>query len=229
MTEHMQEQARTASNLANANTIGYKRDRMFAETLEEWIDAEEAPQSLRSRAQAADFAPGALEETGNPLDVALKDEGLFVVTDEATGAATYTRAGRFVLDADGLLRSPDGGLVDGVNGPIQIPENTAEIAIRTNGEVSADGQAVGQIRVVWFDNPAALQRTDGAGFEAAGQEPIDLDAPTVVQGFVETSNVNPIHEMTEMITHFRLFESQQRLQTTQDGILSRVSRELGRF
>lgn len=228
MTEQIRQQERTANNLANAGTVGYKRDRMFTEVLNEYLDAEEAPRSVRSSVQGADLTMGPLEQTGNPLDVALGDEGFFVTTDEATGAERYTRAGRFTLDAEGLLRTPDGLTVQGDGGPIEIPAGS-HVEIRRSGEIFADGQLVDRLRVVRFENPLALQRIDGAAFVAPGQAPEDVEAPVVLQGTVEGSNADPIREMTQMITHHRLFESQQKLLQSQDGVLSAVTRDLGKF
>ena len=74
-----------------------------------------------------------------------------------------------------------------------------------------------------------LRRLDDAAFDAGEMEAIDLDTRSVVQGSVEGSNVNPISEMTDMIAHFRLFESQQKLLQTTDQILGHVTRELGKF
>lgn len=222
------EQERTASNLANAGTTGYKRDRMFTEVLNERLDAEGAPRSDRLITQGADFVQGALTATGNPLDVALADEGFFVVTG-ADGAVRYTRAGRFITGADGQVQTPEGWTVDGADGPLQIPADGGTVQIARDGSVSVDGQAVGKLRVVRFADAGALQRDEGATFLAPGQEPEPMETPNVVQGHIEESNVDPVAEMTDMIEQFRLFESQQKVLQTTDQILSRVTRDLGRF
>lgn len=229
MTAMIREQERIANNLANANTIGYKHDRTFTTALEEYLDVEGAPQSERITEQSASLEQGAFESTGNPLDVAIENDGFFVLSDEATGAARYTRAGRFTLDGQGLLRDPRGYLVEGNGGPIQLPRDAREITIQSDGTIDADGQRVGQLRLVRFDDSAALQRLDGAAFSAEGLEPLDVEEPSVRQGLLETSNVDPLSEMSEMITHFRLFESQQKMLQTQDQILGHVTRELGKF
>lgn len=222
-------QERTATNLANANTVGYKADRSFVQALNERLDAEGGPTTDLLVSQWADMRAGAVEETGNPLDLALGGDGFFVVTDEANGGSRYTRAGRFTVDAEGLLRTPAGLLVDGQDGPIQIPPRTSEVHISSNGDVRADGQLVGSIQVVRFANPLGLERADGSTFLAGGMIPEEVDAPDIKQGFVEMSNVDPISEMSNMIQHFRLFESQQRLLQTTDQVLGQVTSELGKF
>jgi flagellar basal-body rod protein FlgF len=229
MHQANQQQERTANNLANANTIGYRRDRLFVTALNERLDIEGAPTSDRLTEQAADTSAGQLEETGNPLDVALRGEGLFEVMDEATGAMRYTRAGRFTADAEGTLRTPGGLVVQGDAGPLQLPPNAGTVEIDDAGRISADGQPVGQLRVVTFADASRLQRLDGATFAPGDAVPQDAQAPGVIQGSVERANVNPIREMTEMIEQFRLFEGQQKQIQTVDGLLGQLVRDTGRF
>ncbi len=229
MHQSTQRQERTANNLANANTIGYRRDRLFVTALNERLDIEGAPTSDRLTEQGADTSHGQLEETGNPLDVALRGDGLFEVMDEATGALRYTRAGRFTPGEDGTLRTPGGLAVQGVDGPIQLPPNAGTIEIDDNGRIAVDGQPAGQLRVVSFDDPARLQRLDGATFAAGNVVPVDAEVPGVIQGSVERANVNPVREMTEMIEQFRLFEGQQKQIQTVDALLGQLVRDTGKF
>lgn len=228
MTELTRQQERVAGNLANAATPGYRRDRLFVEVLESWQDAEGAPRSSRRPTQWADLATAPVEATGNPLDVAIEGEGFFVLSDEATGVLRYSRAGRFVLDADGLLRTPDGLLVEGEGGPVALPP-AAGLTITAGGDVQAGGQTVARLRLVTFEDPLALRRTAGAAFEAPGQEPIDVERPRLRQGFLEGSNVNPVDELVDMIEAARLYEAQQKHLQTADQLLGEVTRDLGRF
>ncbi len=228
MVAMARQQERIANNLANASTIGYKRDRVFVEALNERIDAEGAPRSDRFPEQWADMESTGFRSTGNPLDVALQGDGFFVVTD-AEGNERYTRAGQFILDNDRTLRTPSGLTVQGEGGPIQVPNRGGTIEITQDGRLQMDGRTFGRLRVVRFDNPMLLERAEGATFAAPTTLPIDMDNPTVLQGQLETSNVNPITSMTEMITHFRLFETQQRMMRTSDQLLGRVSQNLGTF
>ena len=229
MTQMVREQERTSNNLANAGTLGYKRDRTFTEALNERLDAEAAPRSDRFARQWADLEQGAVEKTGNPLDLALNGGGFFVVRDEATGAERYTRAGRFLLDEGGTLRTPAGLAVEGESGPIQVPPTSGPVEISETGEVRAGRETVGRLRVVDFENPMQLQRLDGSMFVANGARPADAEGVAVMQGYVETSNVDPIGEMTDMITQFRLFESQQKALHTTDQVLGAITRDLAKF
>jgi flagellar basal-body rod protein FlgF len=223
------QQERTANNLANANTIGYKRDRMFTEVLNEHLDNEGAPQSQQLISQWAALDQGSMEATGNPLDLAISGEGFFVLLDDATGTERYTRAGRFTVDEEGTLRDPLGFTVDGTVGPIQIPRNASTIEISRTGEIRSAGELIGQLRIVGFEQPLQLRRLEGAAFAAAGMEPVDLDNPAVLQGYVENSNVDAIGEMTEMITHFRIYEAHQKLLQAHDQVLGQVTQNLGKF
>ena len=224
------QQERVANNLANANTTGYKRDRLFTAALNERLDAEGAPRSDRRFTQGSDFSTGALEETGNPLDMALGGEGFFVTQDAATGAARYTRAGHFVVGQDGTLRTPGGHAVQGQDGPIEIPMNAGgTVEVSRSGDISVAGRRVGALRVVRFENPQQLERVDQAAFLADGAAPQDVEAPVVLQGKLEMSNVDAVSEMTDMIEHFRLFESQQKVLRTTDSVLSRATQDLGQL
>ena len=222
-------QDRVANNLANVNTVGYRRDRTFAAALEERLDAEGAPVSTRVGGQWTERTAGALEQTGAPLDVALEGEGFFRV-QSATGQARLTRAGQFVLAADGTVRTPAGDLTllcdDGA--PLTLPPSGGEILITTSGEVSVGGTPVGRIGVADVADARDLVRLDGATFDAAGVAVRPAEA-RVRQGFVEASNVNAVTEMADLIEHVRLFESQQKSLQTTDSVLGAVTRDLGAF
>ncbi len=225
----IRQQERVANNLANVNTVGYKRIRTFTQALDEYLDEEGAPRSERRSTQWADLGQGPLESTGNPLDVAIEGEGFFVFSDDDTGALAYTRAGRLTLDAEGALRDLAGRSVEGEGGPIQLLPSGGPIEISKNGEIRQGGQVVGTLRVVIFENPEQLQRLSGAAFDAAGIEPETAENPVVLQGFVEASNVDAVREMADMIVFYRQFESQQKMMQTTDQILGAVTRDLGKF
>jgi len=223
MHQMVREQERTANNLANANTVGFKRSRTFTEVLTEKIDAEQAPRSDRRTAFWDDLTQGELDKTDNPLDVALSGEGFFVLTDETTDTTRFTRAGLFALDSEGRLRNAMGWAVEGESGPIQVPDGAGPIEIALNGEISAGGQTFGKLRVVTFETPEQLQRMDGSTFGAGNQDPLPAETAK------EMSNVNTIDEMTSMIQQHRLFESQHRALRTTDDVLSTIVRDLGKF
>ncbi len=229
MTGHVRQVERIANNLANANTVGFRKDRAFVEVLTEGLDAENAPYSTRRMDQWADQEQGSLNQTGNPLDVAISGEGFFVLSDPDTGDTRYTRAGHFLTDDEGNLRAPNGLLVEGLGGPIALPIEGGTIDILRNGDIMVDDQLVDTLRIVGFDAPETLQRIDASSFVANGIEPQDIEEPTVAQGHLEQSNVDPVQAMAELIAHSRLFEAQQKTLTTVDSTLERASRDLSRF
>jgi flagellar hook-basal body protein len=120
MTRLGNEQERTANNLANANTVGYRRDRTFVSALNERLDIEGAPRTDRMTVQFADDRLGAIEATGNPLDVALQSEGFFVVR-EATAPSASRAPAASSADADGILRDPQGREVVGQGRSARTP------------------------------------------------------------------------------------------------------------
>jgi flagellar basal-body rod protein FlgF len=224
------DQERVANNLANANTTGFKRDRFFTEALNERMDAENAPRSDRRLRQANDMSAGALKQTGNPLDVALGGDGFFETQPEGGNESHYTRAGHFVVGQEGTLRTPNGKQVMGEGGAIQIPVDAEEeINIAKDGTMTAGDREIGTLKVVTVDDPAQLERRQGASFLAGDAAPEPMEDPIVLQGKVEMSNVSPIEEMTDMIETSRQYEAQQRsLQTTND-VLSRATQDLGQL
>ncbi|GAB5537407.1 MAG: flagellar basal-body rod protein FlgF [Rubricoccaceae bacterium] len=228
MAELSQRQDRVANNLANANTVGYLRDRPFAEALEERIDAEGAPQSTRVAGQFADVQNGSYVETGNPLDLALEGNGFFAIQDD-TGRVRYTRAGEFMLDAEGTLRSPQGhALLRADGSPFTIPPTGGDITVTTGGEIRVGASSLGTIQTVAVDDPLQLVRLDGATFASDGLAVRPGEA-RVRQGLLETSNVDAVGEMVDLMEHVRLFESQQKALKTTDEILGSVTRDLGSF
>ncbi|MEM1042297.1 MAG: flagellar hook-basal body protein [Bacteroidota bacterium] len=227
MSEMNRQQERTANNLANANTVGFQRDRTFTDVISRLVDDEDNPTSQRTITPWSDPQRGAFEATGNPLDVALGGEGFFVVTD-AAGQTRYTRAGRLQPTPDGTLMTPDGFTIQGTDGPLRLPPDAGPVTVSADGAVRAGEQDIGALRTVRFAEGTAFERFDGATF-GTDAEPEALDAPDVRHGVVETSNVNPMAEMTDMITHFRLFESQQKMLQTTDQALGLVTRDLGKF
>ena len=226
MAELAQRQDRVANNLANATTVGFRRDRAFATALAERIDTDGSPQSTRVAGQVADATQGAFVQTGAPLDLAIEGGGFFAVQD-ADGRTRLTRAGEFLLDAEGTVRSPQGhALLDTDGRPLTLPPSGGEITINTAGEVSVGAALVGRVQTMAVNDPTTLLRLDGATFDAADARPSEA---RIRQGFLESSNVDAVAEMVELMGHVRLFESQQKSLRTTDDILGAVTRDLGTF
>lgn len=177
---------------------------------------------------ATDFSPGAIRETGRPLDVALEGDGFLVV--QTPRGERYMRAGNLTLDASGQLVTQQGDLVVGQSGPITIPPG--DVTIGEDGTISVKGQQVDQLKVVRFDNPQAALVKEGASlFIATGNgRPLEANGTRVAQGSLEMSNVNSVSEMVAMMQNSREFESLQKSITMMMSDIGRkVSSELGKL
>lgn len=201
-----------ANNLANMSTHGYKGgSMMFVEHLVKSKGGEGilTPKMsyVRDIATLTDTAPGPIETTGNPLDIAIQGDGFLVVN--TPDGERYTRNGRLQLDNTGQLVNQMGEpvLADGGAPIVFAPEDT-EITISRDGTVSTNNGELGKLQVVTFDNLQKLERTAGAQFVSDEDNPPKaVDAPSILQGAVEGSNVEPIREMANMIEVHRAYDS----------------------
>lgn len=198
-----------AHNVANMNTPAFKAERvLFAEYLVQ--PQRNVPMSfVEDKAMLRDLTEGPLTKTGNPFDLAISGDGYFIVGTDA--GERYSRSGRFQLDADGQMVNQLGHPVLSAAGqPIVIPPGTRDVSISPDGTVSADTEVVGAVGVVRFENPRELKREENNLYTA--EEPAQPDGTSrVLQGMLEESNVNAVHEMTTMIDIHRAYASNQRL------------------
>jgi len=196
-----------ANNLANINTTGYKKDKLFYLRMREAQDAlnDSASNELAKVEIMTDYSSGELKNTGNPLDLAIVGEGFFVV--QTPQGDVYTRDGNFTLDAEGRLTTLDGYPVLGNGGEIQIVGN--EIRIGEDGSITVDGEIVDKIRVVTFDDLTQLIKIGGNYFsdeQTNGAIEVSPEKIHIRQGYLENSNVNGIQEIVQMIELYRQFE-----------------------
>lgn len=192
-----------AQNLANADTPGYRATRpVFAEHLGR---GGRATGFSWDRASWRDTTPGALQPTGNPLDVALAGDGFFAV--DTPRGERFTRAGRFAIGADGTLADSQGNPVLGAEGrPIAVSPGDTRIEILGDGTIRSENGVLGRLRVVRFADAQALRAEGDRLFDAAGQAPEEHARPAVVQGSLEGSNVQAVVEMTRMMEELREFQ-----------------------
>jgi len=223
-----------SNNLANANTAGFKKDKMsFEGLLAGAANPPAVPQGstadpiLQKENIYIDYSSGPISQTENTLDLALDGDGFFAVTTPEGTA--YTRQGNFHLSADGNLVTADGYPVQGQGGgTIRIQGNRVEIDAK--GVVSVDGTPSGTISMVDFDKPYNLTKTGSALFIPAGQQsPRQNIATQVLQGHLEGSNVESISEMVQMIETNRYFEACQRVIRGYDDMASKAANELGKL
>ncbi|MGF7184801.1 flagellar basal-body rod protein FlgG [Desulfitispora alkaliphila] len=237
-----------SNNLANVNTTGYKKSRVeFQDLLYRTMrepgaltqDGGVIPTGIqvghgvRSSATTVDFAQGSPQETNNDLDLAINGEGFFAVELPDLSLA-YTRDGSFKIDAEGNLVTSDGYFVlDEGFQPIYIGEETiSDLSITQEGLISArfagedEHEEIGQLGMTRFVNPAGLEKmgqnlyraTEAAGFPEEGV-PGEFGMGTILQGFIEGSNVEIVGEMVDMITAQRAYELNSKAIHTSDEML----------
>ena len=233
----------TSHNIANVNTMGYKKNRAeFADLMYQVMSYAGTPTStttthptgievglgVRPQAITKIHSQGYFKETGNNLDMVIAGNGFFQV-QMPDGTTAYTRNGAWKLDSDGNIVNDDGlQLVPNIT----IPADATQIAIGIDGTVSVlqpgaqEMHQVGQIEIVNFINPAGLHssgdnlflETGASGapiIGIAGQDGLGQ----IKQGFVEMSNVQLVEEMTELITGQRAYEANSKAITTSDAML----------
>ena len=245
--EAQQTQLDTIShNLANTSTNGYKRSHAVFEDLmyqnlrqagANSSDQTTLPTGLqlglgtRAVATSRDFAQGNLQQSSSTFDLAIRGNGFFHV-QLPDGTAGYTRDGAFQVDAQGVLVTNNGYPVQP---GITIPANAQKVTVAEDGTVSATvpgqaaAQAVGQIQLANFVNPAGLEPRGGNLFaESAASGAPQAAAPgtnglgTLAQGMVEGSNVNVVEELVSMIATQRAYELNSKAIQTSDQMLQKL-------
>ena len=225
-----------AMNLANTLTPGYKRGitsqaavgGSFASQLGalENASAEGTPVAPVRLDSVTDSRIGTLKFTGQSLDVALAGKGYFEVMTDSGPA--YTRNGSFHLDARGRLVNDKGLAVMGTGGEITLGAGAAVIDANGTIRTSAAGDAVtlARLKVLEFDGAGALTRL-GEGLFAPAPGMKQVEESQVRQGYLENSNVNSTHEMTQLIQSMRHFETMQKVVQGYDEMLGAAIRKLG--
>jgi flagellar basal-body rod protein FlgF len=197
-----------ANNIANINTTGYKADgALFSEYLSSHARAAGTRASVSFVQDSGvwrDMSQGALDRTGNPLDVAIEGKGFLVI--QTPRGERYTRNGALQINASGQLVTSDGDAVIGDAGPVKFQANDNQISISRDGTISVregtskTDSARGRLRLVTFDNPKLLQKDGSSAFNVTGDAtPQDDKTIAVVQGSLEKSNVRGVVEMSRMI------------------------------
>lgn len=206
-----------ANNLANANTTGFKSERLtFTELVmtkaaNPGTSGDGARISFPTPAGSiADPRDGHLHMTGNQLDVGLTGPGYFTV--ETPGGPRYTRDGHFELDGQGRIVNRDGyALLDRSGSPLTLPQGANTVEISSTGRVTTDRGAVGDIGIVKFESDLLLRKVGANLYETdAPSQPID-ESTRVKQGMIEQSNVQAILEISNMIEVQRRYQASQRM------------------
>ena len=216
-----------AHNIANAETTGFRREGVvFSEFIRALDGPEESLSMALGNTRQIIQSQGALIQTNGTFDLAIEGEGFFLI--ETPRGERLTRAGVFTPNAAGELVNMDGHrLLDAGGAPILVPPDARGISVARDGTLSADGQPVAEIGLHRPIDALDLQREAGGLFRVdGGFEPVE--APVIVQGFVEGSNVEPLSEIARMIAVQRAYEQGQRLLEREDERQRNVIQTLGR-
>lgn len=191
----------TANNIANTNTTGFNSEHILFNTYltTDKNQGVKNPLAFNNHIRGyRDLEGGPITLTGNDLDVAIKGEGYFTI--ETPAGLRYTRAGHFERDFGGVLVTQEGHPVLDVSGQqIIFGDNATSIQIGSAGNIKVNGEDFATLAVVQFDNPQLLQRLDNKLFKSEVPGTPALDA-VVAQGSLESSNVQSVTELTNMIS-----------------------------
>lgn len=215
--------ASLANNVANATTAGYRGERHIFSEYVNAVDGGPSLSQTRIGGRALNLDQGDLSPTGGALDVALEGSGFFVVN--TPGGERLTRAGAFLLNAEGVLVTADGHTLQGEGGgAIAVPAGAEPIVISSDGTISAGTSAIGRLRAVEVD-AVALEREGDSLFRTTA--PLVEASPTFRQGFIEASNVSPVVELSRMIEAQRAFEIGAQFLSQESDRISRAIEAIG--
>lgn len=238
-----------ANNIANVNTPAFKRDQqVFKEylasyekspttlkvprvpaSIESFYDMQGGDKSFVDTAGThTDFSQGGMKQTGNDLDIALEGKGFFEVLSPQ-GQVKYSRSGSLRVDGQGRLTTPDGFFVlrEGGGDPQSrtIQLSSSPVSFSNTGGIYQNGESVGRLALVSIEPAQALQKM-GASLYSINNNIANIVEPNstvqVHQGALETSNVNIVQEMTDMISATRTFESTQRAIKAYDSMSEKL-------
>lgn len=235
------------NNLANADTIGFKKegttsqafDTVLAYKIKDQSEAGGLPRRIGGMNMGVkigenyvDYSEGGLKETGNTFDLALSSNGFFTIeyTNKAGDTSTlYTRDGNFTMDSQGYLRTQDGDYVLNDRGR-RIRLNPAQdTSIDRAGNIYQNGSQVATLGITDFEDYDYLERFGENYFRAVdGAQETEPDGTQVYAGFLEMANVSIVTEMVNMISIQRQYESNQKLITTYDETLDTAVNQLGK-
>ncbi len=241
-----------SNNLANADTNGYKKEGTTSQTFADELaikikdtSSYSIPRRIGGMSMGVhigetytDYGAGNLKVTDNMTDFALKGDGFFAIayTDKAGNSSVkYTRDGAFVVNREGYLVTKDGDFVlnmndarnGNVNGRIRVNPNM-EISVDELGNISQDGQIVANIGYVDFEDYNYLAKFGENMYDLVDGGTVIASEATVEQGIIESSNVNVVSEMVNMITISRAYQAGQKIINAVDETLEKAVNQVGK-
>lgn len=233
------------NNLANSDTSGFKKEGATSQAFDTVLaykikDASVSPRiankignmnlGVKVGENYTDYSQGPFKVTGNTYDLGISGTGFYNIefTNKAGKTSTkYTRDGSFIVNKEGYLVTKDGDFVLGESGRLKL-DPTKEVSIDSLGNISQEGKAIGTVKITDFEDYNYLEHYGENYFQPVkGAKEKDGDY-TINQGYLETSNVQVVQEMVEMISVSRQYETNQRMITTIDSTLEIASKQLGK-
>ncbi len=244
MMLQMARQDVVANNLANVNTGGYKKDETICQAFPEMLisrlgDTKQTalgevkilpPVPIGSLSTGAivkdivtDHSMGNLKYTENPTDLAISNEGYFVI--RTPEGERFTRNGAFKINDAGLLVNDQGyPVMDNNNNPIEL---RGEFLVDKTGNILVDNQVITKLKIATFTDKRFLQKQGDSNMNPRGQVYTEAQNPGVLQGYQELSNVNAVHEMVALISVMRAYESCQKVVQAEDETMGVAIDQVG--
>ncbi len=232
-----------SNDLANTTTTGYKKDVAVVASFQDVLmsrlnDTQNgAPNNgtigkitygAKVDEVYTDFTQGSIVSTGEMVDVAIQGNGFFVV--QTPNGEAYTRDGNFSINQYGELVTKEGYPVMGLEGAITLGEDFlstgGQVLINSQGEITLDEGYIDTLEVVSFEDNKSLTKMNDNLYSGTGAR-LPFEG-SLVQGYLETANVNPVTAMVDMITVSRAYETNQKMIQVQDSLLGKAVNELGR-
>jgi flagellar basal-body rod protein FlgF len=219
-----------ANNMANITTTGFKAsDLMFEDFLmpvakdNDFNGADRDLHFTQDWSTVHDMTAGAIEQTGNPLDVALMGDGFLSV--QTPDGPRFTRSGSLAIDASGVLVDLNGNPVLGESGPVKFDDSDIDITIADDGTISTNNGGKGKLQLTEFTDPQILAREGDNYF--SGPAGNAATGTRILQGSIERSNVSGVTELTTMIRVQRAYQSLASLMQRQDELRTSAVQRLG--
>jgi flagellar basal-body rod protein FlgF len=221
----MREMQVVAHNIANISTTGFRREGVIFSEYVQRVEGGPSLSMATGDTRHMDLRQAGLSETGGTFDFAIQGAGFFLV--ETPQGQSLTRAGSFSPNAESELVNADGNrLLDAGGAPVFVPPDVNGISLSADGALSGDGVPIAQIGLWQPDDPLKMTHAGGTVFNSEAVVP--ASGATLLQGFVEESNVNPISEIARMIEVQRAYEMGQGFLEKEDERMRGLIQTIGR-
>ena len=219
-----------ANNMANINTTGFKSENMLFEDYlmpkakdNEFTGPDRNLHYTEDWSTTHDMSTGSIEQTGNPLDVALSGNGFLSI--QTPGGTRYSRNGSLQIDSSGKLVDLAGNPVLGESGPITFDSADTDITISDNGAINTSQGSKGKLAVVEFVDPQSLAREGNNYYSGPAGQP--ATQTKIVQGSIERSNVSGVSAMADMIRVERAYQNLANIMQSQSDLRNTAIQKLG--